>query len=443
MNEYRALAVFGRLGSHKSLHGIFVVVLVMVMAISCSSEAEITQTESPSAEPATTSTQVAKPATPTVVPLFTATPKPDPVREPTPVADRIPTVVPATQISEPTVEPTPILASMNVEESMIRSCSLGRYGQGGEGFGTAPAPTPTPSPQGDRDASEVRSGKLQYLASVFSMARNYYDLNNEFVRLWEFAEQERQQIALLFVLGNRISWLCGALSLVEPPPELLGEHLLLSESLRVRHVWISLAIDQIRCCETARVPELEVGHASVSLLPGKAWEEMIELQESVDWSPEVAQPGLILNPIFNMSLEPSSKVLLSRNSLDLVLIYDSGILVDFTPTSLGPKEWRFGDAIRIRRVRNTSGKPAFSYAEDNSQIFLGGGEIESITSADHVTGDAAEIIVTFSEIDWVSDVWLFNSGEFIYFVEVGCHNRNSTACKSLTNVRATLKFIDS
>lgn len=170
------------------------------------------------------------------------------IAKPSPIVSQTAVPTPALQ---PTVEETssPGLEALPVSAITIPSRRLGETGASAN-LGTAPAPTPTPVPKPNhRSPAAVAFEVSTYGDRAVPTERHVTHGNQWFDDVWQLAQTAEEQAAQLQLLGTRLSQVCTAISaLKEVPPEATGTNTLLREAVRVRHRWVELAVEQLRCC---------------------------------------------------------------------------------------------------------------------------------------------------------------------------------------------------
>ncbi len=416
------------LGLREGLLIVLSVLLTVMMTVSCGGK-----TTGDEPDVISTSDETVLPAT-TPVAVVTRLPSTIVVAEPSPTIS----VPPATSESE-VVDEYLAVPEMDVQAVNIRLCAISSS-VGGSVFGTAPAPTVVPLPSDGRGSELIKRDGQQFLAELTSTLRATIGLNELFVEHWDGALTVRQQAAILHTFGNRLALLCGAANNVTPSLEFSGAYSQFTDSLRTRHAWVVLAVEELQCCGNATGSKFQIGNTLTSQFIVDASLEIGSVRDELGLTKASEANLHVVNSLLGISLELSDEVIAVRNSID-VLVLSETEMNGLAPESLGPSSWGHGEAFRIRRFRNRDSMTAAEALEFHQQIVASYGTIGSVSSVSYVIGDAVETSFISDEIEWSMLVRLFIVGEFSYVVELGCRDINSESCELLGDVAASVSNV--
>ena len=344
----------------------------------------------------------------------------------------------------PTSTPEPALPELPVfpaDLAAVSSCRLaGDVRQVGSA-GTAVAPTPTPLPAASDKAPSTITGELtDYQLQVQPIISSLSYLNEVFQVSWTRADSPDQQAAQLLVLGNRLSQMCSAMSELYIPHEALSVSIVLADSIRARHSWVSIALDEIQCCGTARTEFMNVGFDSTyeALKDSLAGVSglIADVTDPTGGSPRTVKSEDRLS----LTLSVTADGIIVRNGLDLLVIYveEDELLL---PQSLGQTPWRDGYGLKIKRIRNSSDLTVEDSIEEYSFLLALHGEYIKDADTDISGLDAVRIRYIGLESGWSGWVILFVRDGYTYFVELMCEEHNSEVCNSLQDTVSSIRVV--
>jgi hypothetical protein len=358
-------------------------------------------------------TATVSPTTPTVIPTLKAN------------TDLTPTSTSVVEFDLPVID----LAAARIDQCRF-SGDLAQNGS--SGHGTAPAPTPTPvSSMVDRPMAIVLAELAVYRFEVGSTVDSAIDLNESFRRAWSSTDTPEKQAAQLYVFGNRLAQLCSAISQPSIPPEVIGEAVGMAESIRARHAWVSLALEEVMCCGDAHTDFLNVGLNPTSLAIEISTSNLGKFLDDRLAGARSDSAREIISDRFGLSISIPSEALLIRNMVDLlvVIIEPTEIL---NPEDIGPNsKWTDGTALRIRRIRNRSELSAEQAVVEYEGIFSRFGQAEISTGLDIPNVDDIQLTYPLSEESWVGSVSVFVNDGYTYLAEFMCGEANPESCDAL------------
>ena len=360
-----------------------------------------------------------------------ATPRPI-ISQPTHTAVDPTTAVQATLIPE-----TPTPGSISADSVSYPGCIVNRP-TGTGSLGSAPGPTPTPLPGIDsRDPVVVKSELSAYLSAATPIVLYLAGVSNEFNDMWAKNPPAVEQAMLLQTLGSRAAIGCSAASLItDIPPEASGFDTRMREAARARHTWVATAVEQLLCCGSSVTTETEFGNSESSEIIARLISEASEIGLTFDLDHLARR--LFMDNALGIELTIDANWLVASEGLSPVF-YAPAELNDSGSAGLGPDSWRLGTALRIRRLRN----PGVLTATEASSRFAGLISRHGSVANSHeielggLTGLRHELVPELTS--WNASVVVIVSGEFTYFVELGCPALIPGACTSVGETMATLR----
>ena len=386
-------------------------------------------------------TVVNEPSTiqPTAMPTSEVLPSPSPT-VPSPTVPS-PTVPSPTTVKPPvaTVASSPDF-NISAADVRIRSCSVATGGSGGSG--TAPAPTPTPAPIESRAEASVQEDGELFLGLLSPLVRTLHLLDDEFTSSWSEASTESSQTALIFSFGTRLSYLCIALGQVSVPPEFTGSAALLGEAIRVRHAWALKALEELQCCGDARVAELNSGNVLTSGVIEDAQAAILDAAAQFEIEYPNTVTTRVSSQLLGIEFDLVPEQILVRNSIDLVVSVVPTRPV-LHPKLLGPEAWRFGTAMRIRRIRNRDQLTPREAIEWHESALVGLGSIGPLSDRTFRGVDAVTFEIVEGDIGWTTSVTAFVRDGFTYFFEIGCGTDDAESCAGISVLASGIHFTSS
>ena len=407
-----------------------IAVLTLLVVIACSqgdvpevapTTIEIASTPTPvQPNPSPTSTQSPRSVTPTASPTFT-----------------VPTATPERPV--PSVTPGMALPELQLEEAQIAQCRLsGDIGRSGlSGNGTAAAPTPTPVVIGtSRDPDLVASDLAVFRKGVDPILSTLVEYDANFRESWSSADTVGMQAALLHAVGNKLAQLCSAASQLSVPQEILGEMVGFAESIRVRHAWTEIALEELLCCGDAHTTKMRIGLNSTTLVISEATSSLSNFLDEHEIARDSDSDRVFLNELFGLTMLIGSESIVVRNGVDLLVAYVDAASLD--PTSLGPAGWNDGSAIRIRRLRNRTEVSVDEAVAEQSGFVDRFGDVRRIDEFDNPNIDEVHFEYLQLIDGWEGSMTVFVGDGFTYMIEAMCHQDVPAACGS---VRASVESV--
>lgn len=379
----------------------FLVLLVTVISVACSSGTSDPVTQTPSAPSA---------SVPTETPVGTAP-------------------------TDPAVLPT----AFTVADIALPNCNTG--GGPTTGLpGTAPGPTPTPLPDdGSRDAALISRELAEYFTAASPVAGHMISWSNVFNLERPETLGPGKQAESLQVLGLRAAQACDAVAQIKHfSPEVAGYDSLLREAVRVRHAWVRAAIQQLECCENAFSSDTGNGNTETSAIVSSLAPEMVALLQRYGAAPSDTQR--FSDEAIGIEMSVQAGWIVTADGLNPIL-YAPFDLNRSGLSGLGPDRWQRGAAVRVRRLRNPGDIDVGTASTRFSPLVTQQGSVASVEQT-QVSGVAALRHVINSEIpNWSATVTVFVSGDFTFFVETGCPSDVPGACESVESAAASLKLL--
>lgn len=415
---------------------VLLVGLVLLIIVACSGAGDSVQ-ENPTTAIAVETLSGEHQPTPSPLPL-------------TPTPSDIPAVVAPTVATQPistrpisTNTPEIDLPDLALSDTHIEQCRItGDLGKNGvSGQGTAPAPTPTPIRTADsRPAYVVLSELSEFRVEVTPVTDALLGYNAAFQSMWPHADTVEEQAAQLHVFGNRLAQLCSAMSQPSIPPEVFGEVAGLGDSIRARHAWTALALDELICCGDAHTAFLDIGLNSTSLAIERTASMVTEFLDGQLAKSEPDSERSITSDRFGLTMVIGSDAILVRNTVDVLiaLVEPSEIL---NPKSLGPEPWIDGTALRIRRLRNISELSAEQAIIEYAGLLSRFGEVQRTNELDIPEVDEIQLAYPQLSDGWSGSVTVFVAGGNTYLVELMCHQSEPDSCGSAGATVESIRFV--
>jgi hypothetical protein len=283
-----------------------------------------------------------------------------------------------------------------------------------------------------RETSEVRQHVDPISTAVLIYSRGFEEA-------WPNLDTPSDQAEHLHVLGNRLAQLCAAVSQIDIPPESLTQISSLAESIRARHAWTILTLEQLLKYGDGRSEFTDVGR----LLTFQRIEDTTASLDSfftdgqID---EVAKNRTVTSDQLGLTFEIVSGDVVIRNGIDLFIsLVDAPAVFEFD--SLGPDGWDEGAAVRVRRLRNRSDISLDQAGIDNAGLINRYGSVTRIESINIPELDSVEYSYQFSE-PWFGSVIVFISANYTYMVDSVCQNIGVENCERTKSIVESLRFIE-
>jgi len=281
---------------------------------------------------------------------------------------------------------------------------------------------------GSRDPDVVVKELTAFRVEANPVAAALSKINSAFQILWPLADSVEKQAAQLHIFGNRLAQLCSATSHLKIPQEVFGQTVALGDSVRARHAWTGVALDELLCCGDARTQFMDVG----LVLTDEAIEDSItnlakRLDEHLLSGGDDSRRRLT-SERFGLALTIDRDAVVVRNTTDVVVMF-----VDETENiesdSVGPGAWVDGPAIRIRRLRNGSELSVAQAITENEGLItrIGALNLGSVEDVPELSGVRYSYLPL--EDRWIGGITIFVIDGFTYFVESLCRSDDPYVCE--------------
>ena len=349
-----------------------------------------------------------------------------------PVASPQPVVTVSVHTATPSSDSSNPISLDRVDPELLRISRCVAAGVSG-GRGTAPAPTPTPGPGIQTGTSEADFARLlDYVPRAVEVGAQLLRWNSEFERRLELSGEIESEAGAIEELALRISLLCDFVAELDPPAQIRSLHDQLVDAILIRHAWISLAIENIKCCGTVKTDFFKEGMIDTATyaeqVVGQFDDQTSRTKDMVTVAIELLGAKTNSEPNWLASSNSSSYFLAGPSSIQA-----SGI------QGLGPKQWSRGTGILVRKFhvgRNLSleqAKEMFSTLPDSR------GEVLT-SDAGVLGGNRVHRWELITIDDWNSKLFLFPLEADVVIIETGCPTGISDACSDLDSVISSIEF---
>jgi hypothetical protein len=411
--------------------GVFVAISVLII-LSCSSQKETTvsptallavaltatpkvgEIETATTVPNSSTTPLSTEATadPTSIPVDTSSVEPSPGRE-TPVPTE--TAIPPAETIDPAV-------------FRVKTCLLSTHESG---FGTAPAPTATAIPE-IRDVDNELLDAFSF--DALTISEHLVRWSGEFHNAWGQLDTLGEQATALIVFQTRISTLCAAASKLSPPSSFGAIGFGLVDAIRTRNNWVLLAIENLKCCGTAKSYELTFGQNQTHAY-------VVSSSRQLD-SALVGKPRVDRNSVYKdlqLSLSHPAKWLVTRSASSIQLLAPS----DFHESGqvgLGPDDWRLGTSMKISRFGKRTGESAEEIFDRFKAVPSSRGIVQSIVD-ETVFDQPGRNWQIAAEGDWKVEISIVVTTNYFFLIERGCPTSHLDACTKFNEILRDSQFL--
>jgi hypothetical protein len=400
-------------------------VLIMLLAVACSSSEDLG-----SGPPAT-----GVPPTSVVVPL----PLPTPVDE-APIGTPIQTPLPTSEPVIVEVSPIPTIP-VDISAITVPVCRTTSDAPDGLGIGTVPHATPTPIPGPGASGAEPQIETQNFVTALAPFIDAVESLAEASEDARGLVESSEDLVRVVTFEGRRISYLCTALGLV--PRTTDGEGLIkrISDALTERQLSLSATAERLRDGATLSDVVDAGGDQTSDALLGLPV-EVDNFARSAGVGSTEAAAFTLFNPLLGVQFDSPVGWLALRNGIDIVLGAPSDQQV-YSARGLGPAAWKLGTALRVRRFRNNPGWGLADAVATLDSLYVKFGERVSHNSSRIDEVDAVVRAYEDQAGNWLTLVAVAVVGDVTYLFELGCPDESGSGCTdSLETFTGSVQFID-
>jgi hypothetical protein len=323
------------------------------------------------------------------------------------------------------------LSVFDLEYSTCASVKSNRQG------GTAPAPTPTREPEIDDRVPSSTQRIAEYVTIVRSITEDLDDWSASFDRSWQYELGSSQQAAVLTVLERRTSDLCEAIGLITPPHEFVGFHDLVVETVRVRHAWSVIAIEELLESGSAQFDALDEGQGSTRSFV----EDLVEVLDD-EFAEIKSAPVPMELPVFGVQFELPIGWYVRGTERNPIIVMPFEFQ-SHEQTGFGPNKWDKGVSVRARKFLNAGTITSEEAAAKFSGLVSSLGELSQTYTANFLGVDAHVSIVSENESSWNFEIIVAVVGNNSVIIDFGCPQEMPGSCTAAWGVIETFTVLGS